>query len=43
MESVKDIINEDKERSKIRKGIVKEMIENIERQKIKINNEERVK
>ena len=42
IESVRDIINEDKERGKIRKGIVKEMIENIERQKIKTNNEEKV-
>ena len=38
IESVRDIINEDKERGKIRKGIVKEMIENIERQNIKENN-----
>ena len=38
IESVRDIINEDKERSKIRKGIVKEMIENIERQNSKEHN-----
>ena len=33
IKSVRDIINEDKERGKIRNGIVKEIIENIERQK----------
>ena len=33
IESVREIINEDKERGKIRNGIVKEILENIERQK----------
>ena len=45
IESVRDIINEDKERGKIRKGIVKEMLEKIEGQKslIETSTEERIK
>ena len=44
IESVRDIINEDKERGMIRKGAVKEMLEKIEKQKslIETSNEERV-
>ena len=45
VESAIDIMNEDKERGMIRKGIIKEMLEKIERQKslIETSKEERVK
>ena len=45
IESVRDIINEEKERGKIRKGIVKATLAKFERQKslIETSKEERVK